>query len=462
MTTELENVILGALILKPQLIENCPLTNEDFSEGFHRETFEVISEIWEFKRPEEIDSLEVAEKIRKDGAFSFVSSLMTGAVRLEPDIFLNRTRELRRKNLEKKLIDIVNRQAKTGLWDFEEIEPLIAEIKNLDSPQSTLTEPLSLIEPVAVRWLWPNFIPLARATIIAGDPGVGKTWVCLDLAARLSRGMNWPDGSPGPTPANSLYLIMEDMADDTIRPRIDSLGGDPSKIQILTKETLGQGFDLSQEKNIFKLKREIQRVGDTKCLFIDPILDFSGRVNSNKAEAVRTFLNPLIQLASEFDLALMMTAHLNKQEAQSSVYRTAGSASGWLGKCRAAFLVFRDRDDRKKRYLKAIKANLSPEDPETLSFHITNSGLVYEKCGEVDAEEYLNPQRQAEAKELSRACKWLKEALRDGKKESKEIREAAKEFGIPQSSLYEALHKLGAKNRVEGFGKFRSSYWSLE
>jgi len=462
MSVELEKTILGALIFDPSLIEISPLTDEDFAEGLQRKTFQAITEIWELERPEkEIDIVILAEKIKDDGSFLFLSQLMSGAVRLEPEYFLSRARELKKKNLNKKLVQIINDQAKTGDFNFDQIEPLVTELKDLESSQGALTQPLSLVQPVEVRWLWPSFIPIGRITIIAGDPGVGKTWFCLDLAARLSQGLTWPDGSPGPEPANSIYLIIEDMPDDTLRPRIDSLGGDPARIRILTKELLGQGFDLSQKRSISRLRGEIKREGNVKAVFIDPILDFSGKINSNRAEAVRAFLNPLVQLASEFELALIMTAHLNKQEAQSAVYRTAGSASGWLGKARSAFLIFRDQEDKKKRYLKAIKNNLAREDPQTLAFSIRDGKLIFEKCGDVDAEEYLNPQRRTEAKELSRACQWLKDFLKDGRKDSKEVRQAAKDFGIPQSTLYDAAHKLGVIPKTEGFGAFKVSFWSL-
>jgi len=50
---------------------------------------------------------------------------------------------------------------------------------------SVLIEPLSKIEAKAIRWLWPNRIPAGKLTIIAGDPGLGKSLLTLDLAARV-------------------------------------------------------------------------------------------------------------------------------------------------------------------------------------------------------------------------------------------------------------------------------------
>jgi hypothetical protein len=48
-----------------------------------------------------------------------------------------------------------------------------------------------------VQWLWPGRIALGKVTLLAGDPGLGKSMVTLDIAARVSRGANWPEvGSP--------------------------------------------------------------------------------------------------------------------------------------------------------------------------------------------------------------------------------------------------------------------------
>jgi hypothetical protein len=43
-----------------------------------------------------------------------------------------------------------------------------------------------------LEWLWPGRIPLGKLTLLAGDPGLGKSFVTLDIAARVSRGDAWP------------------------------------------------------------------------------------------------------------------------------------------------------------------------------------------------------------------------------------------------------------------------------
>src|SRR3990172_1755202 len=48
-----------------------------------------------------------------------------------------------------------------------------------------------------VPWLWPGRIPIGRVTLLVGDPGLGKSLVTLDIAARVSRGAAWPDEEAG-------------------------------------------------------------------------------------------------------------------------------------------------------------------------------------------------------------------------------------------------------------------------
>jgi len=45
----------------------------------------------------------------------------------------------------------------------------------------------------AVGWLWPGRVPSGKLTLVAGDPGLGKSLVALDIAARVTRGLPWPD-----------------------------------------------------------------------------------------------------------------------------------------------------------------------------------------------------------------------------------------------------------------------------
>src|SRR5207253_3242126 len=70
-----------------------------------------------------------------------------------------------------------------------------------------------------LEWLWPNWLPLGKLVILDGDPGLGKSTLLLDLAARVSNAALMPDSSQGIS-GNVLILSAEDDAGDTIKPRL--------------------------------------------------------------------------------------------------------------------------------------------------------------------------------------------------------------------------------------------------
>src|SRR5215207_2196982 len=88
---------------------------------------------------------------------------------------------------------------------------------------------LSEVEPERVEWLWPGRLPLGKLAVLDGDPGLGKSAVTIDIAARVSAGLELPDGQPC-EPAGVVLLSAEDGLGDTIRPRLDTAGADTQRI----------------------------------------------------------------------------------------------------------------------------------------------------------------------------------------------------------------------------------------
>ena len=67
-----------------------------------------------------------------------------------------------------------------------------------DPDEEALGVFLSQVETQPVHWLWDKRIPLGKITLLDGDPGMGKSLLAIDLAARVSSGLPMPDGTPGP------------------------------------------------------------------------------------------------------------------------------------------------------------------------------------------------------------------------------------------------------------------------
>lgn len=94
---------------------------------------------------------------------------------------------------------------------------------------------LADVEPEHPLWLWPGHIPKGKIVLIDGDPATGKSTLALDIAAHVTTGAAWPDGSAGCEPANVLLLTAEDGLADIVSPRIRAAQGDASKMFVLSE-----------------------------------------------------------------------------------------------------------------------------------------------------------------------------------------------------------------------------------
>src|SRR5262245_64802600 len=96
------------------------------------------------------------------------------------------------------------------------------------------------VEPIAVdttapdqvHWLWPNVIPRRSLVVLDGDPECGKSMLTIDIAARLSRGADWPDGSPGGPPGTVVLFPAEDLRAQVVRPRLLAAGADANQVYV--------------------------------------------------------------------------------------------------------------------------------------------------------------------------------------------------------------------------------------
>ncbi len=330
------------------------------------------------------------------------------------------------------------------------------------APDAPVLVSLADVRPEGVKWLWPGRVALGKITLLAGDPGLGKSFVTLDMAARVSTGAAWPDGAEAGPPGGAVLLSAEDDVADTIRPRLDAAAADVARVVALqavrapdpeTGGTRELPFTLSAD--LPALEEAVEKTPSCRLVVIDPISAYLGggaHFDSHRNSDVRAVLAPLAALAARRGVAVVVVTHLRKGEGPA-MYRAMGSLA-FVAAARAAWAVARDRDDPagRRRLFLPVKNNLSLEQTG-LAFELRPAGdvaVVTWEAGavEVSADEALGPPpRRApgpKAERRDEAAEWLRAALAGGPRLVAELAEEAREaMGFSAPTLRRARKVLG-------------------
>lgn len=322
--------------------------------------------------------------------------------------------------------------------------------------------PAAAVRPELPEFLWPGRIVAGRLNLVIGDPGLGKSLLTVDVAARLSRGAEWPDGGRAPL-ANSLVVTAEDGVADTVRARLEVAGADLERVLVADLAACGLPT-LADQADLEALERAVREHG-VALLVLDPLDAFVRGVDSHKAAEVRSVLAPLGALAERTGAAVLGLLHLNKTVGGGQpIYRARGSLD-FAAAARSVLCVARDPEDEGRRLLLPVKSNLS-EPPEGLGFRILGAPLTV--AGRtasiahlhwdglpvtVDARAALASEGDDEEQRGARAeaMEFLREVLADGPVPAREVWKEAEELGICRNTLKNAKRDLGVVAEKRGF-----------
>ena len=336
--------------------------------------------------------------------------------------------------------------------------PQAGNLWQLPKP-SAITRRLSAVERETLQWLWPGRIPLGKLTLLAGDPGLGKSFVTLDIAARVSSGEPWPDlPLLKQTPASVLLFNAEDDLADTIAPRLDKAGADDRNIVAVEGVALGdQRRHFSLEQDLPRLEEVLEQVPETRLIVIDPISAYTGKIDSHKNADVRGMLAPLAELAGRHRLAIVAVTHLSKSGGSKAVYRAMGSLA-FAAASRAVWAVAKDPNDPQRRLFLPGKLNLA-RDPEGLAYRIEDGRVAWEaEPVRVHADEAFAAELKAaqgkdkRGTERREAMEWLREQLKDGPCPASDLIELGEQYGFTKRTLQRALKEIGGARKKDSFG----------
>lgn len=318
---------------------------------------------------------------------------------------------------------------------------------------------LSDVQPERVSWIWPSFVPAGKLTLLVGDPAAGKSTIALDIAARLSRGFSWPDGSGCAAIGNSLFCSLEDGLADTVRPRLDAAGAECAKV--LSIADMGHmGEPLSLPDHVPALE-SIIREHEIALVILDPIKGFmSAGVNEWRDADVRRAIGPLLAMADRTGVAVLGILHLNKSAGAAAQYRVSGSVA-WNAAARSVLVAARhpESSDGENRVLASLKSSLCAQ-PGSLAYRLVAADAAGAAAVVWDGPERLTAGQLLAAQSTSdedrgaaqTARDFLVSALEAGPRPVREVNRAAEAEGISRRSLERARAGIGVRTSPRGFG----------
>jgi hypothetical protein len=371
----------------------------------------------------------------------------------------------------------------------------------------------------AVEWLWPGRIAIGKVTLLVGDPGLGKSLLALDIAARVSSAAPWPDerveseqtrvqsqesrvesptsipGSPlsaldsglsaldsrlsaldsrlsaldsrlsaldsrlcdSRLPSSAVLLSAEDDLGDTVRPRLEAHSADCERVFVLSS--------LADLRHDFEqLQYAINGMPNCRLIVIDPINAYVGPNDSHFHTIVRKILAPLAKFAAAKRMAVLAVTHLRKHDG-AAIYRATGSM-GFVAAARAVWIVCRDRETPGRHLMLPIKNNLSHTAcglAYTIQPHPHLAAPVihwHPQPVDTSADEALSAKRGPEAEDRIAAERWLRQVLTErGPQAASDLIEEGSQHGFHSRTLQRAMRVIGAKTEKRGI--LEGWWWSL-
>ena len=309
-------------------------------------------------------------------------------------------------------------------------------LKEPSKPEMVKIIRMSDVELTPVDWLWKPYLPFGKLSVLQGNPGEGKTYFAMHLAAACTNGKLLPN-MERMEPFNVIYQTAEDGLGDTVKPRLIEAGADLDRVLVIDDSEVQ--LTLSDER----IEKAIIE-NNARLVIIDPIQAYLGAdVDMNRANEVRPIFMRLGQVAQRTGCAILLIGHLNKAAGMQSLQRGLGSID-IAAAVRSVMFIGKLKHDPTMRILTHEKSSLAPPGA-SLAFSLGDEG-GFRWVGEYDitADEMLSgiePQRETKTQQAKDLICTL---LAGGKQVlSEDIDKAALERGIPGRTVRDAKRELG-------------------
>jgi putative DNA primase/helicase len=329
------------------------------------------------------------------------------------------------------------------------------------------------IVPEPIRWLWDGWLAKGKLHIFAGQAGTGKTTIAIALAATITTGGKFPDGSKCPI-GSVLIWSGEDSQADTLVPRLMAAGADLNKVQFVDDTVANyelRAFDPATDMQL--LMHKAATIADLALLIIDPIVNAVAG-DSHKNGEVRRALQPVVDFGEKLNCAVLGITHFSKGgQGKEPLERVTGSlAFGALARIVLATAKIEEGDNIKRIVCRA-KSNIGIDtggfeydlQEKEAKTGIYSSYALWGDAVNGSARELLAEPDNRETGEngnsaLDDAKDFLRELLADGELAQKQIEADAKGASHSWRTVQRAKKELNIRSTKSNLDN--RWYWRLD
>ena len=347
-----------------------------------------------------------------------------------------------------------------------DLEQLILSLGGVAPDETMITAPVELpnlkfakgTKPTMVKWLWDGWLAQGKLHLLAGVSTAGKSTIAFDFAATLSRGGQWPGGSPAPR-GRTLIWSSEDDWSDTILPRLLAAGADIDRVHFIDK--IGnRSFDPA--KDVPYLYEACIAYKDVSLLILDPILNVI-QAEAKETAKTRRDLTPVVEFARATNTAVLGITHFTKNsEKADPLDRIIGSqATGAYARIVMAAQRLENSDTRK---LVRVKSNIGRDgggfeyrlEQRMLEEGFEAQGIAWGNRLTGSARDLLSS--ESKKSETAQANDFLNDQLANGPVLTSDLRASAMANCISWRTIERA--KAGRKDVIVTLASKRST-WEL-
>ena len=160
-------------------------------------------------------------------------------------------------------------------------------------------------------WLIDGFLQGSGVVVLAGEAGLGKSFLCLDIAAHIATGMLWQGRTT--RPGRVLYVAGEgvEFFDDRVTAWETHNGADVDDANLLYVE---EGFNLSDNRAVLHMRTLVEKE-QYDLVILDTLSQLSAVENENDAAQVSAVLRAAKAIREVRPGAtVLIVHHINKGE----------------------------------------------------------------------------------------------------------------------------------------------------